>query len=105
MDVEDPDLALTGEVLEGVRLYFFGGVLLVASAASPVLIKARTIAVRRKGLWSGPLTRTTSELLRCPPIGLRRKKTGRPCRVSQLCIVVHARHLLLRDSSTDRDAT
>ena len=42
MDVEDPDLALTGEVLEGVRLYFFGGVLLVASAASPVLIKART---------------------------------------------------------------
>ena len=41
MDVEDPDLALTGEVLEGVRLYFFGGVLLVASAASPVLIKAR----------------------------------------------------------------
>ncbi|KAK9842318.1 hypothetical protein WJX81_006380 [Elliptochloris bilobata] len=40
VDVEDPDLKTVGLVLEGTRLYFFGGVLLAASAASPVLIKA-----------------------------------------------------------------
>ena len=37
--MEDPDLETVGLVLEGTRLYFFGGVLLAASAASPVLIK------------------------------------------------------------------
>ena len=41
VDMEDPDLETVGLVLEGTRLYFFGGVLLAASAASPVLIKAR----------------------------------------------------------------
>ena len=38
--MEDPDLETVGLVLEGTRLYFIGGVLLAASAASPVLIKA-----------------------------------------------------------------
>jgi len=40
-DAEDPDLETVGLVLQGTRLYFLGGVLLAASAASPVLIKAR----------------------------------------------------------------
>lgn len=44
-DAEDPDLETVGLVLQGTRLYFLGGVLLAASAASPVLIKARARCV------------------------------------------------------------
>jgi len=44
-DAADPDLETVGLVLQGTRLYFLGGVLLAASAASPVLIKARARCV------------------------------------------------------------